>query len=161
MQVKSRYRYWKMRRVKDPKQRLYAGLLLLGAGILLFRTLHMMLVEQASEILVDWVYTLLILEFMLDLGCLLAASRWFSLSKWQYASTALKLGAWATILHAFRVLIYVLGRTGPFENFDVKPEYHASYTFDWFWVYFAAGFSILGILGVFIILRIWRQWRRS
>ena len=159
MQVKSRYRYWRMRRIKDPKQRLYSGLILAGVSILLFRTLRMVLVEQAFEILVEWVYTLLILEFMIDLACLLAALRWFVLSKWKYASSAMKLGAWAAILHAIRVAIYVLGRTGPWENFDVQPRYHTSYTFDWFWIYFAAGFSILSLVGLYVTWRLWRQYK--
>ncbi len=159
MQVKSRYRYWRMRRIKDPKQRLYSGLILAGVSILLFRTLRMVLVEQAFEILVEWVYTLLILEFMIDLACLLAALRWFVLSKWKYASSAMKLGAWAAILHAFRVAIYVLGRTGPWVNFDVNPQYHASYTFDWFWIYFAGGFSILSLVGLYVTWRLWRQYK--
>ena len=157
MQVKSRYRYWRMRRVKDSRQRLYAGLLMLGAGVLIFRTLRMVTVEEAAEILVDWVYVLLIMEFMIDVACFLASMRWFTLSKWQYASTALKLGAWAAIFHAFRVLIYVLGRAGPWVDFDVKPEYREAYSFDWFWVYFAATFSVLGLIGVYIIWRLWRS----
>jgi hypothetical protein len=48
------------------------------------------------------------------------------------------LGAAAAILHAIRVLIYMLGRTGPWVNFDEKPGHRDSYTFEWFWVYFAA-----------------------
>lgn len=161
MQVKTRYRYWRMRRMKDPKQRLYAGLLMVGAGILIFRTLRMVTVEQAYVLLTDWAYTLLVLEFMLATACFFAALRWFTLSKWTYASTALKLGAWAAIFHAFRVLIYVLGRTPLLENFDVKPEHHDSYTFDWFWVYFAASFSILGLIGVYVIRRLWMKKKRS
>jgi len=161
MQVKSRYRYWRMRRVKDRRQRLYAGLLMFGAGILIFRSLRMVTVEQAFDILVDWVYVLLIMEFMIDVACFMASLRWFTLSKWKYASTALKLGAWAAILHAFRVLIYVLGRTGPWVNFDVKPEYREAYTFDWFWVYFAATFSVIGLIGVLVIWRLWRRKKRS
>ena len=161
MQVKSRYRYWRMRRIKDPRQRLYSGLLMLGTFILMLRTLRMVLVEQEFEMLTDWVYVLLILEFMLILGCLLASSRWFVLSKWRYASTALKLGSWAVMLHALRVLIYVLGRTGPWINLDVKPVYHKSYSFDWFWIYFAAGFAALGLIGLVIAWRIWRQKKRK
>lgn len=161
MEVKTRYRYWRMRRVKDPKQRLYAGLLMAGAGILIFRTLRMVTVEQAFEILTDWAYTLLVLEFMLASICFLTAFRWFILSKWKYASTALKLGTWAAIFHAFRVLIYVLGRTPFLKNFDVKPEHHATYTFDWFWVYFAATFSVLGLIGVYVIWRLWLRRKKS
>ncbi len=157
MQVKTRYRYWRMRRVKDPRQRMYAGLLMLAGGFLLIRTLRMVLVEQPFEILAEWVYALLILEFMLDLGCLLAGSRWFILSKWQYASTALKMGVWSVMVHAMRVLIYVLGRTGPWKNFDIQADYHAGYSFDWFWVYFSAGFAILSLTGVYVVWRLWRR----
>jgi len=160
MQVKSRYRYWRMRREKDPKQRINAGFLMLGTGVLIFRTLRMVTVEQAFEILVDWVYVLLIMEFMIDVACFMASMRWFVLSKWKYASTALKLGATAALFHAFRVLIYVLGRTGPWVNFDVKPEYREIYSFDWFWVYFAAVFSILGVIVVFVVWH-YRKKQRS
>lgn len=160
MQPKTRYRYWRMRRVKDPKQRINAGLLMVGVGILIFRTLRMVTLEQAFEILVDWVYVLLIMEFMVDVACFMASLRWFVLSKWKFASTALKLGATAVLLHAFRVLIYVLGRTGPWVNFDVKPEYREAYTFDWFWIYFAAVLSILGVIAVFVIWHYRRKQRR-
>jgi len=42
------------------KQRIYALLLIIGASILLFRTLSMMLVEGAFQILVTWIVGLLI-----------------------------------------------------------------------------------------------------
>ena len=64
------------------------------------------------------------------------------------------------ILHAIRVLIYVLGRTGPWENLDVKPEQQDTYTFEWFWVDFAAVLAILGVLGVVVIWRL-RAKRRN
>jgi hypothetical protein len=155
MQVKTRYRYWRMRRIKDPKQRLYASLLLMATSILLIRSWHMAMEEQRFQILVDWVYSLLILEFMLTIGCLLAALRWFVLSKWQYASTAMKLGVWAVMLHAFRVLILVLGRNEQWENFDVLPQYKAAFTMDLFWVYFSVGFALLALTGVYIVWRLW------
>jgi hypothetical protein len=135
-------------------QRIYASLLTLGAGILLFRTLRMMLVEDAFELLVSWVIVLLVAEFLIDLSCVVGAIRWFMANKREKAVLPLRLGAATTILHAIRVLIYVLGRTGPWVNFDVKPEYHDTYTFDWFWVYFAAVLSVLGVIGVIVIWRI-------
>ncbi|MBI9097161.1 MAG: hypothetical protein JEY91_01725 [Spirochaetaceae bacterium] len=64
---------------------------------------------------------------------------------------SLRFGASAAIFHAFRVLIYVLGRTSPWINFDLKPEFHSQQNGVIFWVYFAAILSILGISGVFII----------
>lgn len=146
-----------MRRIKDPKQRLYATLLMTATSILVVRTWHMAMEEQHFEILVGWVYGLLIVEFMLTIGCLLAATRWFVLSKWQYASTALKFGVWAVMLHAVRVLVLVLGRTGPWMNFDVRPEYQSVFALDWFWVYFSVGFSALALIGLYVVWRLWRQ----
>ncbi len=110
-----------------------------------------MLIEGAFEILVLWVLILLIIEAFIDLACILSSIRWLLSINGKYALTALRLGALAAIFHAFRVLIYVMGRTGPWKNFDVKPEYHETYTFSWFWVYFAAILSIAGIVGVIVI----------
>ncbi len=142
---------------KTSNHRIYSSLLALGAGVLLFRTIRMMLVEGAFDILVPWVIILLIAEFLVDLTCLVLSFRWLIIGTKEVAVLPLRFGATAAILHAFRVLIYVLGRTGPWVNFDVKPEYHASYTFEWFWVYFASPLSILGIIGVIIIWWIRRK----
>ena len=62
--------------VKHDKQRLYASLLSVGAGFLLFRTFHMMFVDHAFELLVSWVSALLVAECILDLACLVAMVRW-------------------------------------------------------------------------------------
>ena len=131
--------------------------MILGAGILVYRTLSMMLFENAFELLVSWVILLLIAEFIIDLGCIGFSVRWWKSNDRSKAGPALRLGAAAALLHALRVLVYVLGRTGPWFNFDVKPEYHSSYTFDWFWVYFAAILSIMGVLGVLVIWLIIRR----
>ena len=144
-------------KTKDSKQRIYAALMMLGASILLFRTVRMMLIEDAFEILVLWVNVLLIAEFIIDLGCTLWSVRWFITAKKENARLPLQFGAIATMLHAIRVLIYVLGRTGPCLYFDVKPEYRSSYTFEWFWVYFAGVLSILGIVGLVVIWQIIRK----
>jgi len=140
------------------KQRIYAGLLIIGAGILLFRTLRMIFVENAFEILVLWVFLLLIIELLVDISCILSSLRWLISGDPIKASLPLRFGAAATILHAVRVLIYVLGRTGPWVNFDVRPEYLSSYTFNWFWVWFAGILSVLGIIGVIVI---WMLRRRA
>jgi hypothetical protein len=139
------------------RQRIYASLLSLGACVLLFRTFRMMFVENAFDILVSWVFSLLILESVIDLSCLITAMIWGITGDERRAALPLRLGAAAAILHALRVLIYVLGRTGPWVNFDVKPEHHSSYITNWFWVYFAATLSVLGVAGVFIIWRIRRR----
>jgi hypothetical protein len=138
-------------RLSPHKQRIYASLLMLGASILLFRTIRMIFVEGAFQQLVGWVAALLVLEFILDLLCIVTSFRWLLANSWNWARLPLRLAAYATLLHAFRVLIYVIGRVGPCYNFDVRPEYHHLYTFDWFWVYFAAALSAVGIVGVLII----------
>jgi hypothetical protein len=140
------------------KQRIYAFLLILGASFLLFRTLRMMFVENAFEILVLWVLLLLMVEFLVDISCIFSSLKWLISNDSLKATFPLQLGAAATILHAVRVLIYVLGRTGPWLNFDVKPIYHSSYSFEWFWVWFAAILSVLGVIGVIVI---WRLRRRA
>ncbi|MFC1957040.1 hypothetical protein ACFLVY_01955 [Chloroflexota bacterium] len=138
------------------KQRIYALLLILGASILLFRTLRLLFFEQGLEILVLWVIILTIVESAIDISCIVGSLRWFISNDESKATFALRLGAAAAIFHAIRVLIYVLGRTGPWFNFDVKPEYHSSYSFEWFWVWFAAVLSVLGVIGVIVIWRLRR-----
>ena len=142
-------------------QRIYASLMMLGPAILLYRTLRMMLVEDAFTILALWTILLLIAEFLIDLAWFAASLRWFILNRREKAVLALRLGAAAVILHAIRVLVYVLGRTGPWINFDVKPEQRAGYTFDWLWVYFAATLSILGLVGVIVIWQIIKNRRKK
>jgi hypothetical protein len=140
------------------KQRIYAFLLILGASILLFRTLRLLFFEQGLEILVLWVIILTVLESIIDSCCFIGSLRWLISNDALKATFPLRLGAAAAILHAIRVLIYVLGRTGPWVNFDVKPIYRSSYSFDWFWVWFAAILSVLGVIGVIVI---WKLRRRS
>jgi len=140
------------------RQRTYAFLLALGASILFFITLRLMFFEQGLEILVLWVIILTILESIIDFSCIIGSIRWLISNDAPKATFALQLGAAAAILHAIRVLIYVLGRTGPWVNFDVNPIYRSSYSFDWFWVWFAAILAVLGVVGVIVI---WRLRRRS
>ena len=142
------------------KQRIYASLMILGSGILLFRTISMMLFENAFEILVLWVVFLLVAEFIVDLACFAGSIGWLISDSSIKATLPLRLGAMAAVLHAIRVLIYVLGRTGPWINFDVKQEYHASYKFEWFWVYFAGILATLGVIGVMLLWQIIRQNRK-
>lgn len=142
-----------------PKQRLYASLLILGACILLFRTI-MMISEGSLDVLVLWVSILLIAEFLIDLGWLLSSIIWWISNDKKKASIPLRLASAAIILHAVRVLIFVLGRVGPWIDFDVRPEHGALHYTRWSWttVYFAAIMSALGVLGVIII---WRLMRRA
>jgi hypothetical protein len=136
------------------KQRVYALLLILGSAILLFRTLAMVAGGYLTY-QVWWAAALIIAEMIIDAGCMLSAAWWFRINERSRDKLPLRLGTAAALMHAIRVLVYVLGRTGPWINFDYKPEYH--YMFEeteWFWVWFAAILAILGVAGVVIIWRI-------
>jgi len=147
---------------KASKQRVYASLLMLGSCILLFRS-QFMIYSGALDINVLWVSVLLVAEFFVDLGCFISTIYWWIKNDENKAYIALRFGAAAAILHAFRVLIFVLGRTGPWIDFDVKPVHQAMHPTRWNWdqVYFAAIMSILGIIGVIIIWRIRRRRKKS
>ena len=133
------------------RQKLYAALLLLGGGILLFRTIRLLTVENGWETLANWVIALTFIEMLADLICIIYSLKWFINIDLKARSVALKLGAFAAIFHAFRVLIYVLGRTGPWINFDLKQEFRDIHEVNMFWVIFAAVLSVLGIIGVIVI----------
>jgi hypothetical protein len=148
--------------ITNHKQRIYASLIILGAGILLFRTLTM-LFQGAFHILVLWVFILLIVEMILDAACIITAIPWWIDNNKKKDSIPLTLGAAVTFTHAFRVLIFVLGRTGPWVNFDVRPEERAIHYTRWNWgeVYFAATLSVLSVIVVLIIWSIRSRKRRQ
>lgn len=132
-------------------QRVYSFFLALGASILLFRTLRLTFFEGGFEQLVLFCVVLTFVEMVFDVLCLVFSISWLVSSDSRNSSVPLRLGAIATIIHFVRVLIFVLGRTPMFHNFDVKAEYHKAYTMDLFWVVFAMTLSVLGVAGVVII----------
>lgn len=139
-------------KLKKPDQRLYASLIILGAGVLLYRAVTM--INQGSlRVLVTWVAALLFLELLIDLSCFITSIPWWISKQKQKSRLPLILGATAAIVHAVRVLIFILGRIGPFINFDVRQEQRELHASRWNWnqIYFAGALSILGILGVIII----------
>lgn len=133
------------------RQKLYASLLIMGASILLFRTIRLLTIENGWIILANWVIILTFIEMAIDIICIIFSFHWFLKDSNSSKSISLRTGAAAALFHAFRVLIYVLGRTGSLNNFDVKPQYRTTHTVDMFWVYFAAILSVLGVIGVFFI----------
>lgn len=141
------------------RTRLYAALLVLGAGILLYRTIAL-LAGGAWSVLMPWVIALTFLEMAIDVTVIVAALRWGASSRGADASLALKAGAAAAILHAVRVLVFVLGRVGPWVDFDVRPAERALHATRWTWgeVWFAGVLSVLGVVGVVVI---WRLRRRA
>lgn len=143
-------------------QRIYASLLALGACILLYSTITM--ISQGSlNILALWVSILLMVEMLIDLSCLLSCIPWWISKERARARIPLRLGAAAAIFHAFRVLVFVLGRVGPWVNFDVRPEHIEAHANTWTWtgVYFAAILSVLGIIGVIVIWILIRRAKKN
>jgi len=144
------------------RQRIYASLLAMGAGFLLYRTITL-ISQGALDIFVIWVSILLIAELLLDLSCMLSSVRWWIYNDRAKARVALRVGAAVTILHAVRVLVFVIGQVGPWINFDVRSEYHAEHSETWTWagVYFAAIMSVLGVIGVIIIWILIRRAKKN
>ena len=139
------------------RQRIYASLLILGAAILLFRTVTMV-AEGAFNTLEVWVNILLIIEMLVDLGFVLAAIPWWISNHPKNNLLPFKIGVAVVVVHAIRVLVFVLGRTGPWFDFDVKPEHRALHASRWTWseVYFA---STMVIVSVIVLIIFW-QYRR-
>lgn len=133
------------------KQKLYSLALMLGASILLVRTIRLLTIENGWNTLADWVIVLTFIEMAIAISCIIFSTHWLFRNSNSSKSIALRFGAYAVIFHAFRVLIFVLGRTGPWINFDVKPEFQSTHNVNMFWVYFAAILSVIGIFGVIII----------
>lgn len=127
-----------------------------GASVLLYRTIA--LVREARTVLRPWVIALTYLEMLLDIATLAGALRWWRSRSPGHAHFPLRTGAAAALLHAGRVLVFVLGRTGPWVDFDVRPEARADHDRRWTWaqVVVAAVLSVLGVIGTGVIWR-WRS----
>jgi hypothetical protein len=132
------------------RQRAYATLVGLGICVLLSKTI-VMLTDGSLTTLMTWTSALLAVESLLDAGTLLGAVWWWTGGTGTRAWLPLRLAAAAVIVHAVRVLVYVLGRTGPWHNFDVRPAHRAAQTPEWHWLVFAAVLSVLGVVGVVIV----------
>lgn len=142
------------------KQRLFAGFIFLGAGFLLFRTIRLISQGYLSMYTL-WAAGLLLLEFLILGAALLGAVRWFVSSDGKHDRFPLMVIAAGIFLHAFRVGIYVLGRIGPWKDFEIRPEYRALFAGGWsmFWVIFTAVMSVLGMIGVIIVWRMRKKQR--
>jgi len=132
----------------DRKGAMWTGggisILLARAGIILF---------GSRRALRRWVIGLAEAEFALDLATLLTSVRWGVTNLRRHRSLPLRLAAAATLLHAARVGIFVLGRLPPFRDFDVRPEHRSTHRERWNWteVTFAVVMSILGVIGVLVV----------
>ncbi len=131
------------------------GAVLTGGGISILLIRAAVLISGSRQVLKRWVIDLAALELALDIATLFASVRWWSTNARRHRQLPLRLAAAATVLHAVRVLIFVLGRVRPFKDFDVRPEQRDAHDQRWNWsqVLFAAAMSVLGIVGVLVVRR--------
>ncbi len=108
-----------------------------------------------------WVAILLVVEMANDVAVIVASINWFISNNRKYSHTPLVLGAMAALLHAFRILVFVVGRVGIWVDFDYRPEYADKIHWTWFDVYFASIMSFLGVLAVLVIWAYRRQYREN
>jgi len=136
-------------------QRTYAAIVGLGIWVLLIRTI-LMTAQGYLSIFVPWVAGLLALELLLNASVFLSALWWWLGAVASRATLSLRLTATAIVVHAIRVAVFVLGRTGPWHDFDVRPIHRTSSVSEWHWVIFAA---ILATLSLVILAAVWRRLR--
>ncbi len=141
------------------RSRTLATLLFLGAAFLLYRTIAM-LAGGAFHRLVPWVVALLLLELAIDAVTMAACLRWGATLVPRHGLQVFRLTAAVVIVHAARVLVFVLGRVGPWVDFDVQPWARAEHAERWTWfgVYFAGGMSVLSVV---VLVVVWLYWRRG
>ena len=137
------------------RQRTCATFFGVGIWVLLIRTI-LMIARGSLATFVPWVAALLGLEFLLNVGVFLSAAWWWIGAVQGRETLTLRLTAAAIIVHAVRVAIYVLGRTGPWHDFDVRPIHRTGSAAEWHWVILAA---ILATLSLLILVIAWRRRR--
>lgn len=142
--------------------RYYASFFMLGSGFLIYRTFAL-IAGGSLAINTTWVSALLFLEMIADAACLFASIKWWIRNNMAAARLPLQLCAAMVIMHAIRVLIFVIGRAGPWINFDVRPEERAIHYTRWTWegVYIAGILSALSVIAVVIIWIVRKRPRRQ
>ena len=138
------------------RQRTCATIIGLGIWVLLLRTI-LMTAQGYLVTFVPWVAALLALELLLNVSIFVSAAWWWMGANASRARLPLHLTTATIIIHAIRVLVFVLGRTGPWHDFDVRAIHRTSSDPEWHWVIFAA---ILAILSPIALASVWLR-RRS
>jgi len=134
------------------RQRTYAALVGIGIWVLLTRTILMTAQGWLAKF-VPWVAALLALELLLNVGVFLTATWWWIGATERRSIPPLRLTAATVIVHAVRVAIFVLGETGPWHDFDVRPIFRTGSVAEWHWVVFAAVLAALSLVGLTVVWR--------
>lgn len=136
-----------------PKRRLVAVLLLGGGCVLVVRTL-MLAAGGALTTYRPWAAGLLVTEFVFDAVAVALLVRWAALGHQRSEVPALRAVAAVVVVHAVRVLVFVMGRTGPWVDFDVRPQYRPDHAETWTWagVWFAAAMVVASLAVLLIVM---------
>ena len=104
---------------------------------------------------------LLVLELVVNAITLFAALWWTVKQNRGWKRIALGAVAGTVIVHAVRVAVFVLGRTGPRADFDIRSERRAEYAAEvsWFSVWFAAAMAVTSVVVLVSVLRMGRKRR--
>jgi hypothetical protein len=131
--------------------RVQAVLTASGISILLARAT--IIAVGSRSILKRWVIGLAAVELVLDAATVGTSIRWWMTNLRRHRRLPFQLATAATLLHAVRVLVFVLGRFRPLKDFDVRPAHRHGHDRHWTWgqVSFAAVMSSIGVAGVFVL----------
>jgi hypothetical protein len=141
------------------RRRGVAVLLALGGCFMLGRTV-MLIAGGALTTYQPWAAALLTLEFLVDGVAVALLVRWLVTGDEQHQAPALRGVAAVILVHAVRVLVFVLGRTGPWVDFDVRPRHRMGHSETWSWagVWFA---GIMALSSVVVLVIVMGHRRRS
>jgi len=115
------------------RNRIYAALLMTGASVLVYRAVSM-IANASLTTLVPWVAGLILLELCLDAACFLVAVPWLLSGDSMRGVIPLRIGVLCTIVHAIRVVTFVLGRLDtPWKDFDVRDGHRKVHGERWNW----------------------------
>ena len=141
------------------RRRLYAVALFAGGSVLMFRAVTLFS-QDAPARWVPWVGFTLYVETGVIVIALVTIVVWFVDPNDRRTTAAFWATAMLVLVHAFRVAIFALGRTGPWFDFDVRPEFRANHSELWTWgeVYFASAAALLSLAITFVV---WRRRSRA
>lgn len=145
------------------QKRYHFFLLTLGASILVFRTIKLLYFEEGLLKLALLPIFLTYVEMISDLTCIASSLTFIIKLKLVAKKTAIISGSFSTLLHFTRVLIYFLGRTTAFTDFDLKPQFRGAVLQSEFWPYFALILSIVGIIVLifFLVIKLFKNKKES
>lgn len=141
------------------RTRMAAAGVVAGSGFLLARTIILM-TGGALRTYAGWAAALLGVEFVVDAATVVASGVWFVTRQVHHRTLALRGVAVMILVHALRVLVFVLGRTGPWVNFDVRAQHRAEYATTWRWsdVWLAGTGAALSLV---VLAVVWRRRHRT